>query len=202
MRLVSLPAATILNKVLEGEPWARARLAPFAGETVEFTVASAPPLRLAIRDGGRIAPGDAAPTLTFSLREGALATLATAAPGAAGGDERLMRAFDVAGNARLASEILLLARHLRWDAEEDLSRLVGDVLAHRIAGTARRFVAWHLEAARRLAGNLVEYAVEERRLLVPRGEFEEFAAGVAQLRDRLARLAKRLESAGTVPPGR
>jgi ubiquinone biosynthesis protein UbiJ len=202
MRLVSLPAAVILDKLLEGEPWARARLAPFAGETIEFTAASAPPLRLAIRDGGRIAPGDAAPTLSFRLREGALATLASAAPNAAGGEDRLMRAFDVEGNARLASEILLLARHLRWDAEEDLSRVFGDVLAHRMAGAARTIASWHLEAARRLAGNLVEYAIEERRLLVPQGEFEAFAAGVAQLRDRIARLAKRLESAGTGSRGR
>ena len=201
MRLVSLPAAAVLDNVLASEPWARARLAPFAGETVEFTAACAPPLRLAIRDGGRIVPGDSAPTLSFSLREGALATLAAAAD-AAGSDERLMRAFNIAGNAKLASEILLLARHLRWDAEEDLSRLVGDVLAHRMAGAARAFVAWHVEAARRLAGNLVEYAVEERRLLIPRGEFEDFAAGVAHLRDRIARLAKRLESAGTASPGR
>lgn len=196
MRLVSVPAAAILDKLLDAEPWARARLAPFAGATVEFTAAFAPPVRLAILDGGRIAPGDAAPTLTFRLREGALATLA------AEGEERLMRAFDIAGNSKLASEILLLARHLRWDAEEDLSRLVGDVLAHRIAGATRRFAAWHLEAARRLGANLVEYALEERRVLVARGEFDEFAAGAAQLRDRIARLAKRLESAGTVLSGR
>jgi ubiquinone biosynthesis protein UbiJ len=199
MRLISLPAAAILEKLLDAEPWARARLAPFAGETVEFAAAPAPPLRLAIGDGGRIAPGDATPTLTFSLRPGALGTLAAAAPG----EDRLMRVFDVAGNARLASEILLLARHLRWDAEEELSRLVGDVLAHRMAGAARAIAGWHLEAARRFAANVVEYVVEERRLLVSRAEFEEFASGVAQLRDRIARLAKRLELAGAAsPPGR
>ena len=198
MRLITLPAAALLNKLLDSEPWARARLAPFAGETVEFAGAPAPPMRLAIRDGGHITPGDAAPTLTLSLRGGAFGILAAAAPG----EDRLMRMFDVSGNARLASEIMLLARHLRWDAEEDLSSLVGDVLAHRVAGAARAIAAWHLEAARRLAENLVEYAVEERRLLVPRGELEDFAAGVAQFRDRVARFAKRLELAGAASPGR
>ena len=195
MRVISLPAALLLDKLLDAEPWARARLVPFAGETVEFTAPPAPPLRLAIGDGGRIAPGEAAPTLRFSLRAGALSTLA------AGGDEPLLRAFDVSGNAQLASEILLLARHLRWDAEEHLSGLVGDVLAHRIAGAANAVAAWHLDAARRLAENVVEYAIEERRLLVPRGEFGVFTADVAQLRDRVARLAKRLEMAAAASPG-
>lgn len=196
MRLISLPAAALLDRLLDAEPWARAKLAPFAGETVEFAVPPAPPLRLTIGDGGRIAPGEAAPTLSFSLRAGALATLA------AGSEDRLMRVFDVSGNAQLASEILLLARHLRWDAEEDLSKLVGDVLAHRVAGAARAVAAWHLDAARRLAENFVEYALEERRVLVPRGEFGAFAADVTQLRDRIARLAKRLELAGAASPGR
>jgi ubiquinone biosynthesis protein UbiJ len=192
MRLISLSAAAVLEKLLDTEPWARARLAPFAGETVEFVAAPAPPLRLVIGNGGRIAPGDATPTLTFSLRPGALGTIAAGAPG----EDRLMRAFDVAGNARLASEILLLARHLRWDAEEELSRLVGDVLAHRMAGAARAIAGWHL------AGNVMEYVVDERRLLVSRAEFDEFASGVAQFRDRIARLTRRLELAGAAaPPG-
>ena len=195
MRLIAFPAAAALDKLLDTEPWARVRLAPFAGETIEIIAAPAPRLRLAIGDDGRIAPGEAEPTLTLTLRDGALASLAALAA-AAPGEDRLMRAFDISGNARLASEILLLARHLRWDAEEFLSRLVGDVLAHRMAGAARSVAAWHLETARRLAEALVEYAVEERRLLIPRGEFEQFAENVAQLRDRIARLAKRLESAG------
>lgn len=196
MRIISLPAAALLDRLLGAEPWARARLAPFAGETVEIIAPPAPPLRLSIGAGGRIAAGEAAPTLSFTLRAGALAALA------APGEDRLARAFDVAGNAQLASEILLLARHLRWDAEEDLSRLVGDVLAHRVAGGVRAVAAWHLDAARRLAENVVEYALEERRLLVPRSEFGDFAADVAQLRDRIARAAKRLELAGAASRGR
>ena len=53
------------------------------------------------------------------------------------GEEHAMRAVDVQGNARLAAEVLVLVRHLRWDLEEDLSRLFGDVVAHRLAGAAR-----------------------------------------------------------------
>ena len=56
------------------------------------------------------------------------------------------------GNDKLAAEVLLLARHLRWDAEEALSRLIGDVAAHRVAGAGRALIAWHEDSARRLIG--------------------------------------------------
>ena len=103
-----------------------------------------------------------------------------------------MRAVQVSGNAKLATEVLHLARHLRWDVEEDLSRLVGDVAAHRAVALARELFAWQLDAARRLGASLAEYAIEERRMLVTRAEFEPFAAQTARLRDSLDRLEARL----------
>jgi ubiquinone biosynthesis protein UbiJ len=104
-----------------------------------------------------------------------------------------MREVDLEGNARLAQEILHLARHLRWDFEEDLARLVGDAPAHAMAQALRGFVSWQRDAARRLGENLMEYALEEGRLLAPRARFAAFAAEVAQLRDAIERLEKRLE---------
>lgn len=104
-----------------------------------------------------------------------------------------MGAVDISGNARLATEILALLRYLRWDVEEDLSRVFGDVIAHRMVRTARDFASWQADAVKRLAENIVEYAVEERRMVVSRTEFEGFAAGVAKLRDDLARLEQRIE---------
>jgi len=92
--------------------------------------------------------------------------------------------------------VMFLLRHLRWDAEEELSRFIGDAAAHRLAGMAREVAAWHADAARRLAEGLVEYAAEEKQLLVTRGELEGVAASHARLRDGLERLARRIERLG------
>jgi ubiquinone biosynthesis protein UbiJ len=150
-----------------------------------------PVLRFAIAADGRLAPaaGGAAAALTISAGPGALAA-------ALQGEEQLMRAVEVAGNAQLAAEVMFLVRHLRWDAEEDAARLIGDVAAHRLAGMARGLAGWHADAARRVAESLVEYATEEKRLLMKRGELDEFAAAQAQLRDGLERLQKRIERLG------
>ncbi len=186
------PFAAALNHLLESEPWARERLVPFAGEGLEVRAPPLPPLRFTIATDGRLAAGrpEAAPQPKSSL-------VITAGPDALAaalkGEEHLLRAVEVAGNARLASEVMFLFRHLRWDYEEDVAKVVGDVAARRLAELARGAVAWHADAARRVAEALVEYATEEKPLLVKRGEFEEVAAAHARLRDGLERLEKRLE---------
>jgi ubiquinone biosynthesis protein UbiJ len=183
------PFSFALNRLLEAEPWARLRLAPFAGEVVELRAPALPVLRFTILPGGRVEAGGEAPALTITLGSGALL-------GAARGEEHLMRAVEIAGNARLASEVMQLARHLRWDFEEDLARLVGDVAAHRLAEGARALAAWHLDAARRLAAAFGDYVVDEARLLVRRAEHAAFAAELARMRDALERLEKRVRRLG------
>jgi ubiquinone biosynthesis accessory factor UbiJ len=91
---------------------------------------------------------------------------------------------------------LVLARHLRWDAEEDLSRFVGDIAAHRLAEAGRAFAAWHLDAAQRLAAAVADYATEEKQLLARRADLEALGEALARLRDAIARLEKRVERFG------
>lgn len=52
----------------------------------------------------------------------------------------------IEGDVQLAADIGWLAENLRWDAEEDLSRLIGDAPAHALA-----------DAGRRLASGLIQF---------------------------------------------
>jgi ubiquinone biosynthesis protein UbiJ len=47
----------------------------------------------------------------------------------------------IEGDVQLAAELGWLADNLRWDIEEDLSRLIGDVPAHTLANAARQGLA-------------------------------------------------------------
>jgi ubiquinone biosynthesis accessory factor UbiJ len=183
------PFSLALNHLLDAEPWARERLAPFAGDTVELRNPPFPDLRFVILPGGKVEAGGDDPALTITLKPDALFNLAR-------GPEHFLRSIEVAGDPRLASEVMTLARHLRWDAEEDLSRLFGDVAAHRLANAARALAAWQVDAARRLTESLADYAVDEKRALIARPEMETFAASVARLRDAVERLEKRLQHLG------
>jgi ubiquinone biosynthesis protein UbiJ len=186
--LIESPLAAALNHLLEAEPWARERLAPFEGETVELRAPPLPAVRLTVGGGGWLAPAaeQAPASLAIALRPAALAALLK-------GEDYLLSAVEIAGNAQLATEVMFLLRHLRWDAEEDLARWVGDAPAHGLAALARQLAALAADAARRVAEGAVEYAVEERPILVPRAALAEHAAALARLRDAIERLEKRIE---------
>jgi ubiquinone biosynthesis protein UbiJ len=179
----------VVNRLLAAEPWARERLAPFAGKSVELRAPPLPTLGLRIVEGGTVEAGDAPPDLSMTFTPRILAALAR-------GEEHAVRAVEVQGDAKLAAEILLLARHLRWDAEEALSRVVGDLAAHRLAEAGRAFAAWHLDAAQRLAAAFADYVAEEKKILARRGDLEALGESVARLRDAVARLDKRIERLG------
>ncbi|MFO1363076.1 MAG: SCP2 sterol-binding domain-containing protein [Burkholderiales bacterium] len=184
--MVSLPAATFLNHLLEAAPWARERLAPFAGRSWRVTLAPLPDLTFAVLETGLLDASDASePHLVIALTPAALPALARR-------DETVLREMTFTGDAELAAALQYLARHLEWDVEEDLSRAVGDVAAHRIAGGARDFLAWQKEAALRLGQNFAEYLTEEADVIAPRTEVAAFARAVDDLRDAVERLEKRI----------
>jgi ubiquinone biosynthesis accessory factor UbiJ len=185
------PLVAALNHVLRREEWARERLAPFAGETVELRAALFPSLRFAISADGTLAPApsDARPALGIEVKPDAPAALLK-------GEDHLLRAVEVTGNARLAEAVMGLARHLRWDFEEDLSRIFGDVLAHRMAGALRALSAWAPDAGARLAESFAAYATDEAKLLLGRAELAEFAGEVGALRDAVERLEARMRRHG------
>ena len=174
-----------LNHLLADAPWARERLAPFAGRTAIFVLK---PLELGLgidKDGYF---SDAATTEPDVSLELPLASL----PKAMGGPDALMSDIRISGNADLADALGFVLRKLRWDGEEALSRVIGDIAAHRAVGTVRSLAGWHRQAAQNLLENLAEYFGEEQPVLVKRHALEDFSRTTTVLRDDLARLEKRL----------
>lgn len=138
----------LLNHVLMQEPQARERLTRQAGRVVQAQWRQVT-VRLAATPAGllEVAPPGGAPDLTLMVTEESPLQLAQAA---LRGDKPPVR---IAGDVQFAAEINWLVDNVRWDIEEDLSRLVGDAPAHTIgqvirqAGEAlRRFVAGPLGA--------------------------------------------------------
>lgn len=150
-----------------------------------------PTLRFLILENGLLSPalGEGEATLRVRVKPDAPAAWLR-------GEEHFLRAIEVSGNAKLAEEVRVLARSLRWDYEEDLSHVVGDVAAHRLAGAARDFVAWTVDTARRLGESLADYAAEEKKLVIRRPELDAHNQALARLRDDLERLAQRVKRLG------
>ena len=58
-------------------------------------------------------------------------------PRLAARDESAYRDVETTGDVEFAGEVAFLAKHLKWDVEEDLSKVVGDAAAHRMVVRAR-----------------------------------------------------------------
>lgn len=185
--MIDFPAVAIINHLLAREQWARDRLVPFAGQRVRFRIAPLPDLVVEIDESGLVATGTAEDVaLTLTIPPAAL-------PRILARDEAALREVGLEGDAALASTIQFLFQTLRWDVEEDLSRVVGDVVAHRMAGAARAFAAWQRQATGRLGENFAEYLKDEAGLLMHSYELEAFGREVGDLRDAVERLEKRIQ---------
>ena len=185
--MLDVPFALAVNHVLDQSPWAKERLTRFAGRTAALSVF---PLthRLTVNEDGSVsaAPADAPAAASVALSPPAFARLMA-------GDASARQEAQVAGDTGFAEEIAYLAQHLRWDAEEDLSKVVGDVAAHRMGEAARGFTEWSRQAAQNLGENLRDYWVQEQPVIAGRPAIEKFVADVDTLRDDVERLAKRIE---------
>jgi ubiquinone biosynthesis protein UbiJ len=112
------------------------------------------------------------------------------------------RPAQVRGDAEIADQYRRLFAEARPDAEEELSRVVGDLAARRLTRVAGAALAWARRTRRTVGENVAEYLQEESRDLVNRPELEEFLKGVDALRDtadrvqaRIARLERRSKGA-------
>jgi ubiquinone biosynthesis protein UbiJ len=82
---------------------------------------------------------------------------------------------------------------LRWEAEEDLSRWIGDIAATRLVAGAKAALDAAQSTQRKLAENVAEYFLEENPMLVRPQAVADFTSEVTRLRDDVERMAKRIE---------
>lgn len=100
----------------------------------------------------------------------------------------------IGGDAELAEKFRELALLLQPDFEEELSLLVGDVLAHRFGNLARGTAHWTQRAAATTLRNVAEFLAHESRDLVSRGEAAQLLGGIDALREDLDRLVARFDA--------
>jgi len=176
-----------LNHLLSQHPLAAERLRPFTGKSIEIRCPPFPQLRFTILESGMLerTQDGAASMLIVTLKPAALPLLLAR-------DEAARGQIEIEGPADFAAAADALFRELGWDYEEDLSRVFGDIVAHRLASGGRAFAAWQREALLRLAENLAEYWVEERPLLVRPGDAERFRADAEALQTAVVRLEERV----------
>lgn len=181
-----LPVIAVINHLLAQQPWASRQLALHAGKVACIDV-GAFALLLRVSADGMIdaAPPESAANVTIRLKLLDLPLIA----------QNRARAFsyvNIEGDAEFANAISQLSKSLRWDAEHDLERIVGQIAARRIVAGAKTGAETVVLGQQRLLENVVEFLQEEQPLLVRPSQVDGFGSDVARLRDDVERVAKRI----------
>ncbi|MBS1190642.1 MAG: hypothetical protein H6R10_2434 [Rhodocyclaceae bacterium] len=185
-------AVAALNHLLAGEGWARERLRPFAGQHARL-VGGPVRLDLAVDGEGYFRRleqiGGEAPAVTIELPADAPFRLLF-------DRQSIFAAARLSGAADFTETLAFVFRNLRWDVEEDLSKVVGDIAAHRLARAGQAFFGWQKQAAANLVANTAEYLSEESGLVASKREVVRLGAEIEALRADAERLEKRLNGLG------
>jgi len=128
-------AVLFLNHVLQQEPEAQQRVFRQQGKVVQFRWRFVTMALVATPAGLLdLAPDVAVPDLTLTLTEESPFSLVRTS---LSGDKPPVQ---IVGDVQLAAEVNWLVDHVRWDVEDDLARVIGDVPAHTVGNAARRVV--------------------------------------------------------------
>ncbi len=133
VREVQQRVVLALNHVLQQEPEAMARLARQKGQVARINAAQLA-IELIATPAGLLdlAPAGSKADLTLTVTDSnPLSLLQTTLKGE-------KPAIQVQGDVQLAAEVNWLVDHVRWDAEEDLSRILGDAPAHGLMQVLRQ----------------------------------------------------------------
>lgn len=181
------PVTAAINHLLAREPWARDRLARHAGKVALFD-AGVVSLKWKASADGMLAGAatDEQQSVTIQVKLSDLPLIAQ-------NREHAFSYVQIEGDADFANTISQLSQSLRWEAEEDLSKLIGDMAAARVVGGARSAFDLVRATQRKFTENVAEYFLEEKPLLVRQQAVADFSSDVTRLRDDVERLAKRIE---------
>ncbi len=180
----------VINRALRYDPATRLKLARLAGKSLVIDI-SGSDLSLGCHfdaDSIRIVGQIDNPTTRLSGSVSALLSLALS--------ERLNltgSGVEAWGNTALLTDLKSIAAQLELDWEEAVNELLGDILGHQLANTARAQLGWLRSRGASGKRLLQEFLTEELRALPAAPQLQQFNDNVDQLRLAADRLSARVE---------
>lgn len=176
----------VIQHLLAQNAWSAPLLQPFAGQSVRLNFVLLKTALVILENGSLAIAGETnIPDATITIPPSLLLRLMAK-------DESAKLQIKVDGDTHLATALAKVLSKIRWDYEDDLSKLVGDVPAYKIGEFTRYTTNTVKDTATNLAEMLSEYWQEEKPMLAKKRHIEQFNSEVDTLRADVDRLEKRL----------
>ncbi len=176
-----------LQHITNQNNWSRPYLAPFAGKVVQFDFSLLRANLVILEDGslslaGETTTADAVIHLPPSLAMRLMAQ-----------DESAKMQIKIDGDTHLATELSKILQQMRWDIEEDLSHLMGDIAANKLVAGSQKVAQETKKQTVNFAEMLGEYWQEEKLVIAKKWQVEKFVQEVDSLKSDMARFEKKLK---------
>jgi ubiquinone biosynthesis accessory factor UbiJ len=176
----------LLQHLIAQNSWVNSLLQPFAGKSVQLNIARLNTSLVILENGSLAIAGDTnIPDATITIAPSLLLRLIAK-------DEAAKLQIKIDGDTHLATELAKVFSNMRWDYEDDLSTLIGDVPAYKLSEIARHTVHTVKKTGANLTEMLSEYWQEEKPMIAKKRHVEQFNTEVDTLRADVERLEKRL----------
>ncbi|MDP1657826.1 MAG: SCP2 sterol-binding domain-containing protein [Methylotenera sp.] len=176
----------LLQHLIAQNSWANAMLQPFAGKSVQFNVGFITSSLVILENGNLAIAGETnIPDATVTVPPSLLLRLVAK-------DETAKRQIIIEGDTHLAAELAKVFANMRWDYEDDLSNLIGDIPANKIGNFGRQTANTLKETSVNIAEMLSEYWQEEMPMIAKKRHVEQFNSEVDTLRADVERIEKKL----------
>jgi ubiquinone biosynthesis protein UbiJ len=181
---------TPINHVLRSEQWPCERLQSFTGQTVCIQIPPLITFKILIDAKGETQQTEnhlcADTTLTLSpfILPRILAREATA-----------FKQIRIIGNQSFAEELINIGKQINFSTifEHDLSKIIGDIAAHRVVNTGKHLIKQPMESLDRISQAWIEYWTEENIFLTKHTTVNQFIQDVKNLQLNIEKLEQRFD---------
>lgn len=186
--LTSIAVAPI-NHLIYGESWACKRLQNYAGKVVRIRMLPLIDFTFMIQEDGQIStiPTGATIDTSISLSASILPFLLTK-------NDDVFSNIETSGDDAIAKELIDIGKHLRWDAAQDLSKIIGDIPANRVVQASEILVDWHTKNINNFSETLAEFCLEEQPILAKALSIKHFIEDVDRMQKDTDTLEQRINN--------
>ena len=175
-----------INHLIEQERWAHELLLPREGQSISIALPIGD-FQISIQEGMFVNGGNTNPSsVNLVITQEAIWTFLKE------GKSGAMKFVKISGDIDFAADLNRLAADLKWEVEEDLSKLVGDAPARRVVLESQKMVHQTQLAMTDLKGGIRDYLVYEKNILVDSQQMNDFKSELRLLRDQIDRAEKKV----------